>query len=378
MLLGVVVHTALSFQESPPDQIWPFRDPERSPLAGPLVVAIHIFRMPVFFVMAGFFAAMLQQRRGSGRFIKNRFFRIAVPFVIGWFILFPLVKLAFVFAIYHTGIPNIADAFSGAANAILKDGLFSDPSPIHLWFLYYLLMLYVAALLLTWIGRLLPTMIRRCWNRLLSLLAVGPWRLPILVVVTFLLLLPMQAPSADTPMNFDPQLRILVFYGFFLLVGWAMWNHRSVITQLHRWAWLRLLLGCGAVLITTVLIIAWYITKYESEAATNVVAILLYVSQGAVALSIWLVILGGIGVAERIMRRHHPVIRYLVDASYWIYLVHLPLCVFMPSLLSGWKINGTVKMLAIMVLVTIVLLLSYQALMGVLPARRRNAPRLAP
>ena len=33
-----------------------------------LVQVIHIFRMPVFFVMAGFFGAMLFERRGAGSF----------------------------------------------------------------------------------------------------------------------------------------------------------------------------------------------------------------------------------------------------------------------------------------------------------------------
>ena len=41
MLLGVVIHVALYFQETPPDAIWPIRGIERSPFAGLLVIAIH-------------------------------------------------------------------------------------------------------------------------------------------------------------------------------------------------------------------------------------------------------------------------------------------------------------------------------------------------
>ena len=33
---------------------------------------LHIFRMTVFFVLAGFFARMLLERRGVGGFIANR------------------------------------------------------------------------------------------------------------------------------------------------------------------------------------------------------------------------------------------------------------------------------------------------------------------
>ena len=59
MLLGVVLHTALSFIEGSPSGDWMYRDPSRSPIAGLLTLSIHVFRMPVFFVMAGIFAALI-------------------------------------------------------------------------------------------------------------------------------------------------------------------------------------------------------------------------------------------------------------------------------------------------------------------------------
>ena len=46
--------------------------------------------MPVFYAMAGFFTALLLQRYGFRRAAWNRFLRIAVPFVVGWIIVYPL------------------------------------------------------------------------------------------------------------------------------------------------------------------------------------------------------------------------------------------------------------------------------------------------
>ena len=57
-----------------------------------------------------------------------------------------------------------------------------------------------------------------------------------------------------------------------------------------------------------------------------------------------------------------PSIPYLVDASYWIYLMHLPLTFFVPALFRHWNINGTLKMLVMMVLVTIPLIITYHLL----------------
>ena len=68
------------------------------------------------------------------------------------------------------------------------------------------------------------------------------------------------------------------------------------------------------------------------------------------------------GVCERLFRRPARPVRYLVDASYWIYLLHLPLTIFIPSLFRNWEIDGTLKMLVMMVLVTIPLLVTYHVL----------------
>src|SRR4051812_35762583 len=44
---------------------------------------IHMFRMPIFFLIAGFFGRMMLERRGTKAFIRDRFKRIVLPLVIG-------------------------------------------------------------------------------------------------------------------------------------------------------------------------------------------------------------------------------------------------------------------------------------------------------
>ncbi|MEE2718272.1 MAG: acyltransferase family protein [Planctomycetota bacterium] len=378
MLLGVVIHVALYFQETPPDAIWPIRGIERSPFAGLLVIAIHVFRMPLFFVMAGFFAAMMLDRRGATRFVGNRLLRIGLPFVVGWFILFPLVKFSFIFAMFHGGGVDVGDSIAGAASTLATEGAWSDASPIHLWFLYYLLILYAGVLAAGLLVRSIPPL-GRAWQWIASCCITGRWRLPILITATFGLLTTMDMPGADTPTDFVPQIRVLLYYGFFLLVGWALWKHRGAVGDLHRWSWLRLLLGLFALGGSTVLMITYFVTAFEGAGFDSTEAtVLYYLTQAVIAATVWLVILGGIGVAERVMRRHHPVIRYLVDASYWIYLAHLPLCVFLPALLRNWELDGTVQMFVLMALVTVLLLVVWQALLGIIPSRRPvSSPRNA-
>lgn len=85
MLLGIVLHAALSFFTS----FWMVTDRQQNAGFGILVSAIHGFRMPVFFVMSGFFSAMLLSRRGRGALVKHRFFRVFLPLLVGLFTIVP-------------------------------------------------------------------------------------------------------------------------------------------------------------------------------------------------------------------------------------------------------------------------------------------------
>ena len=55
--------------------------------------AVHGFRMPVFFLMSGFFTALLWRRRGLGALLNHRLRRVALPLLIGMFTIVPLTGL---------------------------------------------------------------------------------------------------------------------------------------------------------------------------------------------------------------------------------------------------------------------------------------------
>ena len=49
--------------------------------------------MPVFFLMSGFFTALLWRRRGLGALLNHRLRRVALPLLIGMFTIVPLTSL---------------------------------------------------------------------------------------------------------------------------------------------------------------------------------------------------------------------------------------------------------------------------------------------
>ncbi|WP_160149358.1 acyltransferase family protein [Roseiconus lacunae] len=85
MLLGIVLHAALSFTAIP----WTVQDTRQSDVYSILFAAIHGFRMPLFFLLSGFFTAMLWRKRGLRALIKHRGKRIALPLLIGCFTIIP-------------------------------------------------------------------------------------------------------------------------------------------------------------------------------------------------------------------------------------------------------------------------------------------------
>jgi peptidoglycan/LPS O-acetylase OafA/YrhL len=85
MLLGIVLHATLSFSPIP----WTVKDSQQSDFYYVLFAGIHGFRMPLFFMLSGFFTAMLWRKRGLGALIKQRLKRIALPLFLGCLTIVP-------------------------------------------------------------------------------------------------------------------------------------------------------------------------------------------------------------------------------------------------------------------------------------------------
>ena len=54
-----------------------------------LVLILHYFRMPVFFLLSGFFSALLWQRGGAAQFLRVRSKRIGLVWLVSLVILSP-------------------------------------------------------------------------------------------------------------------------------------------------------------------------------------------------------------------------------------------------------------------------------------------------
>ncbi|MEE2737188.1 MAG: acyltransferase family protein [Planctomycetota bacterium] len=112
---------------------------------------IHLFRMQLFFIMAGLFAELVIEHKGLTHLVKDRLKRILVPFVVGILVLLPvhslLINLIGTFSDYHSwyGDHLVDMSFLERVTAVAFFGtfageMFQNDGLMH-WFLYYLLLI---------------------------------------------------------------------------------------------------------------------------------------------------------------------------------------------------------------------------------------------
>ncbi len=112
MLLGVVLHSFLAYTGKP----WLLEDPRSSPWTSSLVGLIHGFRMPLFFIVSGYFTQMLVERRGAGGMLRHRARRIGIPLALAMAAIIPLQWAAIAWASAQEPGRRAEDIWAAAAN----------------------------------------------------------------------------------------------------------------------------------------------------------------------------------------------------------------------------------------------------------------------
>ena len=79
-----------------------------------------------------------------------------------------------------------------------------------------------------------------------------------------------------------------------------------------------------------------------------------------VALAVFSSALAAVALCLRFLSGHSPVRRYLADASYWVYILHLPLVMLAQVWVQDWAAPWWAKLAGVSVGVFAVCLLSYE------------------
>ena len=166
MIVVVVAHVAVSYEPVPEaENLMSFadigeryRNPDRTEVAQRLHQVARASVNPMFFLLAGYSWAFILQRHSLRKIVWNRTTRIFIPMVVGWFIAFPLIRYAFAFGrtimLAAEGEPSLATAFTETPFLAYLPFVNDEFYLAHFWFLYYLLLFYLASLILVlWLDR---------------------------------------------------------------------------------------------------------------------------------------------------------------------------------------------------------------------------------
>ncbi|MDB5860073.1 MAG: hypothetical protein JWQ76_3762 [Ramlibacter sp.] len=335
MWLGVVLHVAAIHLAGPSPLPW--RDEKRTAFADVLVAFIHAFRMPVFFILAGFFVAWLVQRHGPAGMLRNRLRRLALPFAVFW----PVLTLALGGAALLY-LHRMAYGSWGLDLALAPPETRGAPNTMHLWFLW----------LLIWFG-VLTRLAWRAGNRIYAragmlLRAIGAraWGFAVLAVPPALVGMSYPNGFLVVDGSFLPSWTEWVHHGLFFVFGIVLFFHQQELFAYYQRRWPVLAaIGLAAFIATGVLLARGagpLAVGYAYNCAT------------------WAWSFAWIGLALRVLASRRPLLAGMAESAYWVYLVHLPLTVLFGALLFGLPLPALVKIALNIAATTLVCLATYR------------------
>jgi hypothetical protein len=416
MFLGIYMHTAIPMAM--------IEDVSQHPVPQIIQQWIHMFRMQTFFLVAGFFARFLFHRDGWVEMMKNRSKRILLPLILGCIFILPLTHVMIVYGAVRAHDPNADFPWQDIWNYFEGGRFWTYLFPNYLWFLIYLMAMYVAAI----VGyQLLMMMNRNGWVE-----KTGDWLIEtgckrwygflVWAIIGALWMLSMNSITVDlAPFYFMPLAGPFGLYFLFFIAGWLLHRNVELLDELKK-RWLYFMLVPIPVLIIAILcFIPVFITSTEVEGQYmmnffeqfkgmkdamqsqefldedgvaawvivdlfrnleipkpipfNVLAgamlLVVFSTQIMWAWTFWMV-----GIFVRFFHTQSRWFRYLADSSYWLYLTHMPLVMYLQVEWAYWDFPWYVKLPLFNLYIIIILLVSYHVLvrstiLGVLLNGRR-------
>ena len=346
MYLGVVFHAGIAY--APEYQaVWFTAGNGTHPWFDWMASGTHLFRMPLFFLIAGFFAHLLIQKRGNNAYLKNRLLRLGVPFIVFW----PLTVVSVVAALFFitanaNNQPPIAEFLqSGEAEG-------SELNTMHLWFIYYLLLFS----LVTWIlVKAFPSGLNWVSQRILKNNSYLLWSPLLILPASVLIVSPFPAPG-----NFLPSWWGCLFFGVPFYLGWLIFQHPECLEQFKK----------VRIYVLGVTIPAFIVFVYLSEPIGSDMIMSLHATIDLehiikAFLQSYLALYGSmlsLSYGKDWLSEQNSVMAYVSQSSYWVYIVHFPILLYVQVYTGNLGVHVNWQFLLSLTVTTLLSLLSYQIL----------------
>ncbi|AGA31179.1 acyltransferase family protein [Singulisphaera acidiphila] len=354
--LVVLYHAALTYVATPLRlTMWVAYDASAYVGFDAFIYWVNGFAMPVFFLAAGVSAPAACESRGPRVFLNHRAHRLLRPLLFGCLTVLPAFYLIWGYGLMATGRCDLGHILSWRFPPAVRHNLYGLG---HLWFLEYLFLVCIL-----WCGAW--TLQRKFRRRsetprdpeaeaLTTRLLGSAWRPLLFAIPTTLIFL----VDSDTMLRVDnvivPNLFRLLHYAFFFAVGGWISKVREPKQRLIPYS--GLYLGLSLVLFGAMLPL---LLQHTASPLQGWLRILFC---GLAALFSWLTVFGALGVLLRLVQGRGATMRFLSEASFWIYIIHVPIVALMQVLLLPLAWPGPIKFLLVSAVAIVLSVLSYETI----------------
>ncbi len=329
-------HVGMIFR---PEQ-WHVNSAESFEFLDPIMWWLHLWRMPLLFLVSGVGTYYALGHRSIGQYLKERFTRLFIPFAIGFFTLVPLMVYIERIHLYASFWDYIPHMFEGGP---YPEG---NISWHHLWFILYLFIIsmYISPFL-SYARSSRYKLIRGKLIGILSKRMGFNWLLPLLLLSQ--LVLRQYFPYSTHALYND--WAYFSFYLLFFLFGFVVFSSEKAVAALardRRWYLAQTIL-LSILLFSLPVILGQPSTFLDYCRA--ITEITLSLSCGFTA----------IGYFKNYFNRDHRYRKVLNEAIYPFYLLHQPALIVVGHVVLQWRVSYAAKAALIIVLSLLLIWLAY-------------------
>jgi glucans biosynthesis protein C len=295
VLLLVPFHVALIFVLDPYTVMY-VKDVVNSPLLAEATGFIHLWHMPMLFVISGSATYFALGVRSAGQYLSERFRRLFIPLVFGI-----LTFIPFTMYIQHSKTLSLGQGYTGFFRVDLNqlDGMNGTFTPAHLWFILFLFVFSLAGLpIFLWLR---SEKDKRTINALAKIsqapLYLILWGIPLTL-----------AAATNILGSFNP-----VYYFLLFFFGYIFASDTRFQVSIDKLTWIALGFGLFEEAINMILPLSRY-----AEWTPQWMALGFMYQMGR-----WMLTLATLGLGHRFLNRTSRVLHYASEAAMPFYLLHM-------------------------------------------------------
>lgn len=329
-------HVGMIFR---PEQ-WHVNSAESFAFLDPIMWWLHLWRMPLLFLVSGVGTFYAIGHRTSWQYLKERFTRLYIPFTIGFFTLVPLMVYVERIENYSSFLDFIPHMFDGGPYPV------GNISWHHLWFILYL---FIISLLITPFLNYTKSghynMVRGKLINIATKKMGLNWLLPIIIISQFILR--QYFPNSTHALYND--WAYFTYYLLFFLSGFILFTSDKVIQALSNSRRLYLYQTIIFTIILFSLPTIFGASSIVQDYSRGITEMIISLSCGLTAM----------GYFKHYFNKDHSSRKVLNEAIYPFYLLHQPALIFVGYVVLRWDISYGLQALLITLLSLVSIIACY-------------------